>query len=636
MLNQMRALSQNWIGRSVMAVVLGFIIVSFAVWGIGDRFNNFNASELAKVGKTSISVDAYRNAYQTQLQQIERSEKRGITNDEARQMGLDRQVLARLLSDVILEQEAKTLGLAVGDSTIAKTIMNDPAFKGQNGQFDRAKFEFLMRDNGFTEARYVKLQRETALRNEVSDSMTGGLKPPEIMTSAVHRFKAEVRDFDYFVLPPSAAGTIPSPTDAELKSFYDSRSSNYAAPEYRKLVVLSIVPSALVKPDAVTDDEVKKRYEDVKAARFVVPEKRTVQQLVFPNAAAADAAKAKIDGGESFDKLVTDEKKSSGDVSLGTVAKSEIADPAVADAAFALPDGGTSKPVKGQFGSVLVHVSKIDKGSEQPLMEVSAQLKDEMAIIKARSDAARMRDKIEDERTAGKTLTEAAATVGLKPTTIPAVDAQGQDKDHKPVANLKDQDALLKVAFATEVGSDTEMLQTNGGGNAWYEVAGIEQAHVRPLSEVKSSVEADWRQAETDRRLATLADKLVTAINGGKSLADVAADNGKLQVMKAEDVGRGGAPNLVPRIASAVFAVPVGKAGSANDKGSGRMIFKVEAAHVPPVDPKDEDFKKIVEQVNASFQDDVLSQYLAQLQSEIGLRINQQALQTALGGDSGS
>lgn len=638
MLTQMRALSQNWIGRSVMAVVLAFIIVSFAIWGIGDRFTNFNASELAKVGSETITVDAYRNAYQTQLQQLEREQRRAITNEEARRLGLDRSVLARLLRDAILDQQARALGLAVGDTEIAKSIMADDMFKGQDGKFDRARFEALMRDNGLTEARYVREQRRTILRQDVGDAVTGNLDVPKILEDAIHRYKSEVRDFDFFVLPPDAAGAPPTPTDAQLQTYYDSHPTLFTAPEYRKLNVLSVVPANLVKPGEVTDADAQKRYDDTKAQRFIVPEKRTVEQLVFPDAKAAQAAKAKLDGGESFDKLLADEKKSPSDVGLGTVAKSEIADPAVADAAFALPAGGTSQPIKGQFGTVLVHVTKVEPMRQQPFMEVAAQLKDELAIIRAKATATQLRDKIEDARTSGKTLAEAAAGVGLKPRTIDAIDAKGLDRAGRPVEGLVDGPDLLKAAFASDIGADTEMLQTPDGGDVWYEVAGISPAHRLSLAEVKGKVTADWQQAEIAHRLSDKAAALVAALDGGKSLATLAAENGKAQIMQARNVSRAGAPNLPANVAAAAFSVPVGKAGMAGqrtEQGEGRMIFEVTAARVPPVDPKDEEFKKILDQAKPGFEDDVLVQYLAKLQGEIGVKINAQALQTALG-DSNS
>ena len=267
---------------------------------------------------------------------------------------------------------------------------------------------------------------------------------------------------------------------------------------------------------------------------------------------------------------------------------------------------------------------------------MTTQLKDEMAIIRAKAEATKLRDKVEDQRSAGKTVREAATAAGLTPRTIDAVDAQGYDKARKPVEGLVDGTALLKAAFASDVGSDTEMLQTADGGYAWYEVAGIDPSRKLPLDAVKPRVAALWHNDEVARRLAGVSDKLVGEINGGKPLSAVAAENGGLEVMRASNVGRGGAPNLPPVVTAAIFDVTAHKAGSASDPGSGRIIFQIDAAKVPPINPADTDFTKLMEQVKGGVVDDVIAQYLAVLQGEIGVKINQKALQNALGGDSGS
>ena len=637
MLNQMRALSRNWLGRSIMAVVLGFIILSFAIWGIGDHFTNFNAGQLAQVGGTSVTVDDYRSAYQNQLQRLQQQQKRGITNEEAKRAGLDRQVLSRLLSDAVLQAEAAKLGLAVGDGDVGKAIVADPLFKGENGQFDANRFHALLRDNGLTEASYVKDQRAIMMREDVSGAATGGLDVPAVMTSAIDRYKSEVRDITFFVLPAPAPGTIPAPTEAELHSYYEARAGVFVAPEYRKLNVLAIVPADLVKPDAVTDEDLRKRYDETKAVRFGAPEKRTLRQLVLPNAAAAEAAEARLKAGASFDTLVADDKKTAADVALGTLARDELADKAVGDAAFALPDGGTSAPVPSQFGPVIVHVAGITPARQQSLMEVSAQLRDELAIIRAKADATRMRDKIEEARGAGKTLAEAAAGVGLKTRTVEAIDAKGYGRNHKPVEALVDGPALLKAAFQTDVGADTEMLQTSNGGDVWYEVAGIDPSRKLPLADVKAQVEAGWRTDEIERRLAASGDTIVKAVDGGGTIAAAAAA-AHATPMGATNVGRGGGPDVPPQVAAALFNVVVGKAGSAAEPNGGRLIFKVDAARVPPPNPADADFTKLMGQVKVGVTDDVIAQYLAAVQNEVGVKVNQQALQTALGGgdDNGS
>jgi peptidyl-prolyl cis-trans isomerase D len=631
----MRTLSQNWIGRSIMALVLGVIIVGLAFLGTRDRFGGYTSNDIAKIGDARITIDQYREVYQNQLQQLQEKERRGITNEEARRAGLDREVLYRLLSDAVLDEETKKLGLAVGDDAVARTIVKDDAFKGPTGQFDHDRFLSLIQNIRMTEADYVRQQRKIMLRQELSDTILDGMPLPDAMTAQIHRYQAEVRDVDFFVLPRSAVGTIAPPTDAQLKTFYDDHAAQFVAPEYRKLVVLSVVPADLVKPDAVSDADVKKRYEEMKSARFVVPEKRTLDQLVFPDAKAAEAAKAKLAAGLAFDKLVAAEKKSPSDVSLGTIGKGELADPAVADAAFATPEGATSAPVTTQFGTVLVHVGKIFPMRQQPLMDVFAQLKDEIAIIRANQEARRLRDAVEDQRTAGKTLTEAAATVGLKPRTIDAIDAQGRDKAHKPVETLVEGPKLLKSAFATDVGADTEMIATGNSGDVWFEVAAVEPAHQLSLAEVKPRAEALWLADETDRRLAAESDKLVAKLNAGTPMPTVAGGAGKPQILAASNVSRQGGPNLPPTAVGAMFDVVVGKSGSTTGPDRGRIVFTIKAARVPPVDPKDTDFTKLMEQVKTGFANDVVAQYLVQVQKEVGVSINQKALQSALG-DAGS
>ncbi len=635
MLSNMRSLSQHWFGRAIMAVVLGFIILSFAVWGIGDRFTGFNANELAKVGSTRITVEQFQDTYRSELRRLEQAQKRGIRNDEAQRLGLPRRVLSQVLTEAVLDQQAARLGLAVGDGEIVRSIMKDPAFKGPAGRFDQGTFQRLLQENGYSEASYARTQRSLILRRDVSEAVIGGIELPNALAVGVHRYGTETRDFDFFVLPPGAAGTVPAPSEAEVKTYYDEHAAAFVAPEYRKLLIVSVVPANIVKPDAVSDADAAARYEAEKATRFATPEKRTVEQLLLPDRAAAEAAEGRVKNGEAFAKLAADAGKTAADISLGTVTKADLADPALADAAFALPESGTSAPVQTRFGIVLVHVAKIEPGRQRTLDEARVEIKDGIAHERAQQQAVKMRDAIEDARTAGKTLTEVAASVGLTPRTIDAVDAQGRDRAGKPVEGLPAGPQLLKTAFATDRGADTEMIATGNGGDVWYEVADIDPAHRLALGEVKARVEAGWRADEVARRLAAAADRIVGEVDGGKALTALAVENGKLPVLRASNIGRGGGPELPQLVAASFFATEVGKAGSVSYGAQGRLVFRIEAAHVPPFVPGDDRFGKFLAEVKTGFEDDVLSQYLVRVQGEIGTSVNQRALDTALG-DSGS
>src|SRR5437868_11161859 len=145
MLRGLRKASSNWLGKAVMAAVVGFLIISFAVWGIGDVFRGFGRSTVAKIGRTEITVEQFRVLYNDRLQQYSRQFGRPIGVDQARALGLDRLVVGQIVSEIVLDETAHKLGLNISDSEVAKQITTDPAFQGTNGQFNRFIFEQKIR-----------------------------------------------------------------------------------------------------------------------------------------------------------------------------------------------------------------------------------------------------------------------------------------------------------------------------------------------------------------------------------------------------------------------------------------------------------------------------------------------------------
>src|SRR6188472_4323246 len=116
MLRGIRKASSNWLGKAVMSVVMGVLILSFAVWGIADIFKGFGQSTLAKIGRTEISTEQFRQLYTEKLQQLGRQFGRPLTMDQARAFGLDRQVLQQTIAEAALDENARQLGLGQSDA----------------------------------------------------------------------------------------------------------------------------------------------------------------------------------------------------------------------------------------------------------------------------------------------------------------------------------------------------------------------------------------------------------------------------------------------------------------------------------------------------------------------------------------
>src|SRR5882724_9874898 len=193
MLRGMRKASSNWLGKIVMAVVMGVLIVSFGVWGIADIFKGFGQSTLARVGGTEISTDQFRQIYNDRLQQIGRQFGRPLTQEQARAFGFDRQVLQQTIAEAALDEKARRLGLGQSDAETMRVIFADPNFKGMNGQFDSARFQALIRQFGYSEARYLADQKRVSQRRQLTGSITAGLTPSNALMDALSRFQSEQR-----------------------------------------------------------------------------------------------------------------------------------------------------------------------------------------------------------------------------------------------------------------------------------------------------------------------------------------------------------------------------------------------------------------------------------------------------------
>jgi peptidyl-prolyl cis-trans isomerase D len=309
-------------------------------------------------------------------------------------------------------------------------------------------------------------------------------------------------------------------------------------------------------------------------------------------------------------------------------------DPAVAEAAFSLPEGGVSGAVQGRFGSVVVRVTKVQPESTKPFDEVAAEVKRDIALERARGEIDKVHDEVEDLRASAQPLTEVARQRGLPLVSVPPVDRNGRDKAGNPVQTLPERDALIAATFNSDVGADNEPLRTRSGGYVWYEVTAVEPARDKNLDEVRGEVAAQWRSEQISRQLGERARAIVERLDKGETLQAIAGELG-LPAKSAADLARGAAKDDLPAdVVNRIFAVPVGKAASAAPGDESRVVFKVASATVPPFVTSTNEAERVVEQLRILLNDDLLGQYIAHLRNEYGVSINQPNMRRAVGGES--
>lgn len=628
----MRKASSNWLGKTIMSVMFGILIVSFGIWGIADIFKGFGQSSLAKIGNTEITTEQFRNLYTDKLQQIGRQFGRPITSEQARAFGLDRQVLQQVIAEAALDEGARRMGLGQSDADVVRAISEDPNFKGLNGKFDPDRFNALIRQFGYNEQRYIAEQRRVSLRRQLTGTVASGAEPSKTQLEALIRFQNEQRSVEFVNLTEAQAGTIDPPSPEALAAYFEDRKPLFRAPEYRKLAVLTLTPDELAKSITVSDEDAKKIFEQQRD-RYTTPERRQVYQIAFPTMEEAKAAREKIAAGTSFEDIAKERKLTPSDIDLGVVTKGAI-DPAIADAAFSLAPDTVSEPVKGALVTALVKVTKIEPGANPSYESLADVIKREVATERARSQLQDLHNKIEDERGGGANIAEAAQKLGLKAITIEAVDRSGRGPDGKPVVGLPQGIDVISPAFASNVGVENDTVQFNGG-ELWFDVLGVTPSRDRTLEEVKDQVEKRWRAEEVSKRLRAKAAELIEKLEKGAKFDAEAAALG-VKVETATAFKRDAQVKDVPeRLIAAAFRTPkdgVGQTEGANS--TDWIVFKVTDVITPTVDMASDDVKKLKDTLQSGLSEEQISQFVTQLESEVGTTINQNAFAVATGAAS--
>jgi peptidyl-prolyl cis-trans isomerase D len=611
----------------VVKILFSILVLSFAVWGIGDySFLRRTDPTAIQVGSVKIASSTLDQQYRTALDRMRQQFGGQLDAETAKQFGLVDQVVQRLVTQGLLDKAASDLGIRVGDDVLRARIAADPQLQGAGGQFDPQRFQQLLFQNNLSEAGFVELYRHDLARGIVTDPLYIGVRPPDVLVDRLYRYRNERRGGESVFVAASSFADVGTPDDAQLKAVYDDNKDRFTAPEYRALTVVRASADDVASQITVTDQQIQDEYR-ARLSELRVPEKREVEQLLYADEAGAKAAVDKLKAGAKFDDLAKENKQSPETTRLGEVSKDDQL-PGLTDAIFALQVGQVSDPVRSPFGWHLLRVSKIEPGKEPTLAEVKDKVTTDLKQRLAGDAAYDYATKLEDAVSNGASLEEAAAKVGLKAVKVPAVDAQGLGPDGKPVAVLAGATEPLKAVFDTAEGSDTQLVDS--GDSAWFmmHVDGITPSALRPLADVRPQVVALWQDKQRQEAAKKRADQILEGVKSGKPL-QVAGQPFGLNPQPIAPVLRAGGFNpratVPPEVNARMFQMKPNDVATVPSRDG---VFVVRMTQIVAADPaSDADgVEKVRSDLRQQFGGDVAAGYVAALRQRIGVTIDQDAI----------
>lgn len=578
MLAATRKFAKSWFA----AILIGLLIISFAIFGINDAFKANFSDDVVSAGSRSVSSLDFRKEFDSYRKQAEQQAGQPLTIESAVESGLDRRLLDELAFREAFGEMLHRAGVNPSDDLMAAEMRKIPAFFNPiSGAFDQNLFLQRLNEAGLTEKQFATIMRDQIAQTHMVSAMANGLRVPRAYTALGAVYGLESRDVAYFAIGPAGVQQPALPTDAQLTAFMKENAAQLTRPEFRILTLVAFSPAMVTGALPIDEAEVQKRF-DFRKDTLARPETRSLVQIPAKDTATAQAIAARLAKGEDATAIAK---------SLGVEAityedkpRSAIADPGVAQAAFALAQGAVSGPIRGALGAAVVKVTKVTPGQAVTLEQVRPQIEAELRKDAAAEKVYTLSQAYEDARAEGANLTDAAKKAGVPAMTVGPVTARGQGQNGQPLQGLSPK--ILETAFALASGGESDIQDLGNGEYFAVRVDRVTPSALPPLAEVKSELTRVWMAREMVKRLQARADSFAERLRKGEKIEAVAASAGA-QLGRAVGLDRQNAAQSTALSRDGLlkaFNAKPGEVFTAEDTRFGLIVGKLEAVR-PPAGP---------------------------------------------------
>jgi peptidyl-prolyl cis-trans isomerase D len=625
MLQEMRKFTKSWVAN----IFLGLLTLSFVSWGVGDIISGGTDTAVAKVGGTAIDQTEFRRDYSNALKAEGDRRGKALSPDEVRRLGLANTLLEQDIAQTTIDNVVRKLGLTTSDATVTAQIHRYSAFAGLTGQFDRATFQQRIERLGYNEPGFIELIRTDNNRTQLIQTMEGGFLVPPGYARMLFAYFTEMRAADYIVVDAKTLGAIPPPPDAVLTAFVKAHPGNFSTPEYRDVSYAWIGPDDVSKSVTVSDDQIKTAYDN-NLDRFVIAEKRDLEQIRFKSEAEAKAAQARIAAGTGYEQVAA---ASGGKPEpLGELVAADL-DAAQSKVVFALPQGGVSTPLKAASGQwVLIRVTKVVSGKTRSLDQAKDEIRAGLLLELGQSKLTDITNAYTDASSSGLSLTEAAQKAGMHVGRVAAMDAKGLGPDGVKTAAPDDPDFRSQV-FRAEAGEDGDPQPAKSGFYFVVLVNGTTPPKLKPLDQVRPQALAAWTAQQQAILLKKKAQDLAAQANREKSLDGVAkAIGAKVQASPALN-HNSNSEVFSSQLVAALYQATPGQAVVGPKTGGEYVVARLTGISHPPLPENSPYFHAVLREMSTSVAGGITESFVAEQRARQGVTYNTKLLNSVIGSE---
>ena len=608
----------------IMKFFLLFLAGGFALWGIGDGSTGLIGGSDKAISAGDQSVSPREVAIE--FDRTRRTYLPNTTTAEAMQGGLLNDVIGIMSRELLFRAENEDLGLTVTRAMQRDAIANEASFQDEFGQFSEGRFLQALAGAGFTEQEYLNRVDGVLQRQQLMTAVSQGLRYDSALANVVAAHEMEKRTVKLSSFPVRPE-SIATPDDATIDRFFQENKPSYDAPQLRSAKIGSLSAAIIAEEITISDSEIRAAFDD-RLDEFRTPETRSIRQMVFDDAATANAALDRLNNGKDFAAVAASMLDwTDADTNLGTVTETSL-DGALVGSAFAAEAGAVVGPVQTAFGFHLLSIDTITAGGVTQLDDVREQI---ISTLRGEQSINLLYDRVnmlEDALGSGATIEEAISKAGGRLDIATDIDRQGHTIDGMPAAGqvgeLLQDGAILELIWDSEL-NEVSVIQEGSDDMFFVVTVSTEtEPRERRLDEVRAQVISDYKRVEAVKSARAAAEAVAATADGDQDTAPVPAFRRNGIGLDHEAAGL---------IARAAFEQ---NSGDIQVIETGREAIAVRTIDIIPA--TDEELKDtsdlVLSVMNSALRDDLTNLLLVSLSKKHDLQLNVPAVQQILIGNA--
>ncbi len=500
MLNIVRNLVSSIFGK----ILLGLMVLSFALWGVGDILSSGNSKLAAKVGNQKISLEEFYNKFGKEVQDLNIRTGGQITVQEAYEQNIDKLIINDLVYEKMVLEFADKNKIYLTDNILKDTIKNLPQFIGTDGKFSEQLYRNSIRRNFSSEEEFLNELTFVYVNSLLFENFKSGNTINTKIIDLLYEYEGEERNIDYFIFNKNDIDVDFS--DDELNEYYDLNKSKYLTEEVRTVEYIEFNLEDYKKLTSANNEDALLYYNENKDL-FFEEEKRSIRLARFENQEDAENFFKVWSNNNSEKTMIYQE---SNNITLNTIEDltKDSFEENVIEEIFNLKKNKISNPIRiPDAGFYVVKVIEVFPESQKSYEDVKQTILDELSYNEAYDLYDQALNFADELLLTGYDLREIALELDLETIQGTASKVIKKSELDEFIDNQKNKD-LFSEAYTNITNYISDIILDNETAFI-FKIININEPYIQKLDVIKDRVKLDLKDYKQQKILDEIANQFL-------------------------------------------------------------------------------------------------------------------------------